>query len=453
LLSCTPAKHCHLDPVPTWLVKRSTEVLAPVFVAMCNSSLRSGKFPDSQKHAVVCPRLKKPTLDPDDVNSYRPISNLSFASKLVERVVASRFTAHAEYNKLFPVRQSAYRRHHSTESAVVSVMNDIIRAIDDGDVVAMVLLDLSAAFDTVDHKTLIDVLQHRFGITDISLTWFNSYLTNRTQLVSVNDIQSAPCQVACSVPQGSVLGPLEFITYTDDVVEIFRRNSVRHHLFADDKQVYTATTISNINSTRQRLCSCINDARDWCARRRLQLQPTKTELVWFGSRASLTKMSTVDLSLTVGDDVITPTAVVRDLGVYLDAALTMKQHVNRTASSCFFHIRRLRQIRRSVGPEITQRLVLAFIISRLDYCNAALAGLPQTTMQPLQRAQNAAARLITGIKQRNHITPAMKQLHWLPINCRIKYKLCLIMHLILTKQSPDYMKELVSPTAERATRT
>ena len=95
------------------------------------------------------------------------------------------------------------------------------------------------------------------------------------------------------MPQGPVLGPLEFIAYTDDVVEIFRRNSVCHHLFADYKQVYTATTISNINSARQRLSSCITEARDWCARRRLQLQPSKTELVWFGSRASLLKMSTV----------------------------------------------------------------------------------------------------------------------------------------------------------------
>ncbi len=164
-------------------------------------------------------------------------------------------------------------------------------------------------------------------------------------------------------------------------------------------------------------------------------------------------MSALDLSLKVGDDVITPALAVRDLGVYLDAELTMRQHVNRTASSCFFHIRRLRQIRRSVGPEVTKRLVSAFILSRLDYCNAALAGLPQTTTQPLQRAQNAAARLITGIRQRDHITPAMKQLHWLPINFRIQYKLCLLMHLIITRQCPDYMKELVTLTADGATRT
>ena len=115
------------------------------------------------------PRLKKPTLDADDANSYRPIFNLRFVSKLVERAVATRLVKHAENNKLFPNRQSAYRRHHSTETAVVCVMNDIIRSIDRGEITALVLLDLSAAFDTVDHPTLIDVLHRRFAIDGVPL--------------------------------------------------------------------------------------------------------------------------------------------------------------------------------------------------------------------------------------------------------------------------------------------
>ena len=452
LLSRAPAKHCQLDPAPTWLVKRLATVLAPVLGLMCNASLQSGTFPDAHKHAVVFPRLKKPTLDADDVNSYRPISNLSFVSKLVERAVAVRYTNHVEHHRLFPTRQSAYRRHHSTETAIVSVMDDIIRSIDEGKVTALVLLDLSAAFDTVDHGTLLDVLHRRFAVTDTPLEWFGSYLTGRTQSVSVNGVRSAPGAVNCSMPQGSSLGPLGFISYTDDVVVVFDHNDVRHHLFADDKQVYTSTKIADIDDARQRLASSIAGVREWCASRRLQLNAGKTELVWFGSRANLRKMSAIDLSLSVAGDVIEPVTVVRDLGVYLDAELTMKQHVNRITSSCFFHLRRLRQLRRSVGPEVTKRLVSSFVLSRLDYCNAALAGLPQSTTWPLQRVQNAAARLITNPGARDHITPAMKQLHWLPIHMRIKYKLCLMMHFIFTKPCPDYMLELASLTSVGATR-
>lgn len=452
LLSRSPAKHCQLDPIPTWLVKRVATTLAPIFSLMCNASLQSGIFPDSHKHAVVFPRLKKPSLDPDDSNSYRPISNLSFISKLIERVVANRYIDHAELNKLFPVKQSAYRRHHSTESAVLSVMNDVIRSIDEGKVVPLVLLDLSAAFDTVDHEILLEVLHNRFSVSDIPLSWFQSYLTGRTQSISVNGVESARSAVTCSVPQGSVLGSIQFISYTEDVVDVFRSNSVLHHLFADDKQLYSATTIADIDATRERLVRCILDVRNWCASRRLQLNAQKTELMWFGSATNLKKMSTSNLTLSVGSDVITPVKVVRDLGVHLDAELTLKHHVNLVTRSCFFQLRRIRQIRRLAGPDVTKRLVSAFILSRLDYCNAALAGLPQTTLRPLQRVQNAAARLVSNLRQYDHLTPAMKDLHWLPVNLRIKYKLCVMMHLIHTHQCPEYMKEMVSLTASSTMR-
>jgi len=352
---------------------------------------------------------------------------------------------HVESNKLLPSRQSAYRRHHSTEAAVVSLMNDIILAIDAGEVSALVLLDLSAAFDTVDHATLLDVLHHRFAMTGVPLTWFKSYLTNRSQAYSVGGIQSKKISVDCSVPQGSVLGPLEFISYTEDVVELFKRHSLIHHLFADDKQLLAPTKVSDTDITRLRLSQCITDVR-------LQLNASKTELIWFGSHAKLGKLSNVDLTLSVDNDVIKPVALVRDLGVFHDSELTMKQHVSHTPSSCFFHLRRLRQIRRVVGPDVTKKLVTSFILSRLDYCNAALAGLPHKTIRPLQRVQNAAARLISGTGHQEQITPVLKQLHWLPVKLSITYKLCLMMHLVHTKQSPEYMQEIVTLTADSASR-
>jgi len=181
LLSWTPTKHCSFDPEPPWLVKCASDALAPVLREICNASLQSGDLPETQKSVLVFPRLKKPTLDAKDANSYRPISNSSVTSKFVERVVATRFTAHAERLRLFPSNQSAYRRHDNMETAVVSVRNDIIRVIDRGEFTALVLLDLSTAFDTVDHCTLLNVLHRRFVVEGIALLWFNSYLTNRSQ--------------------------------------------------------------------------------------------------------------------------------------------------------------------------------------------------------------------------------------------------------------------------------
>ena len=213
-----PAKHCSLDPAPILLVKRLMPLLAGTLAEMVNMSLREGIFPNALKHAIVRPRLKKPSLDPDDVNSYRPISNLSFVSKIVERVVVSRFGEHVETQHLLPDRQSAYKATYSTETAVIAVHDSIVRTIDSGDVCALVLLDLSSAFDTVDHETLMRVLQQRFGVEGPALTWFGSYLSDRTQLAFYhNTQQSGPYRVDCSVPQGSVLGPKEFIAYTEEL--------------------------------------------------------------------------------------------------------------------------------------------------------------------------------------------------------------------------------------------
>ena len=141
-------------------------------------------------------------------------------------------------------------------------MNDIIRATVRGEVTALVLLDLSAAFDTVDHSMLLDVLHRRFAVDGIPLLWFNSYLTNRSQSFSVDGVRSKSICVGCSVPQGSVLGPLEFISYTADVADVFTRNLVSHHLFADDMQLCRSGRISEIGNIRCQLCRCVTDIRD-----------------------------------------------------------------------------------------------------------------------------------------------------------------------------------------------
>ena len=151
LLSKAPTKHCQLDPVPTGLVKQCAVQFAPILAALCNASIHAGGLPLAEKHALVTARLKKSTLDPADVNSYRPISQLSFVSKMVERAIAKRFVQHCDQNSLLPAKQSAYLRHHSTETAVLIVHNDIVHAVDRGQLVPLVLLDLSSAFDMVDH--------------------------------------------------------------------------------------------------------------------------------------------------------------------------------------------------------------------------------------------------------------------------------------------------------------
>ena len=197
------------------------------------------------------------------------------------------------------------------------------------------------------------------------------------------------------------------------------------------------------------LSRCASDIDHWCRSRRLQLNASNTEAIWFGSKSNLTKLGTANISVQVGSATIQPSAVVRDLGLHLDSELSMKQHVAKVAAVCFYHLRRLRQIRRRVGAEATIRLVLAVVISRLDYCNSVLASVPLATLEPLQRVQNAAARLIFELSPREHITPSLLQLHWLPVSWRIQFKLCSIMHSVHTGRCPAYLTNIVHPVTAR----
>jgi len=177
-------------------------------------------------------------------------------------------------------------------------------------------------------------------------------------------------------------------------------------------------------------------------------------VIWFRSRAALKKLKPEQRAFQFGSSTIQSSAAVRDLGVQLDAELSMKQHINKTVAVCYFHLRRLRQIRRRVSSEVTTRLVQAFILSRLDYCNSVLAALPESTIRPLQHVQNAAARLIFGLRTSDHITESLIQLHWLPIRWRIQYKLCLMMQSIYrySDRSPAYLAYMVQPASTRSTR-
>jgi hypothetical protein len=336
---------------------------------------------------------------------------------------------------------------------VVKVYNDIIRAADMGKVTALVLLDLSAAFDTVDHEHLLTVLAQRFAITGTALDWFHDYLSDRSYTVQTSSSNSPVIPVSCGVPQGSVLGPVLFIAYTEDVENICKNNDIDHHLYADDKQLYNATHPGEFRTALDRLSHCVSEICSWCASRRLQLNASKTELAFFGTPASLKKLSTVDCSFNACGTIIPPSTVVRDLGVLLDSQLSLKQHINDVARICYFHLRRFRKVLRYVGRELGQQLISAFILTKLDYCNSVLAGLPKTSIAVLQHVQNAAARTLLSLHPCCPIKAALQQLHWLPVEHRIQFKLCCMMHQAHTGHAPEYIKLLLQSCAKHNTRS
>jgi hypothetical protein len=196
-------RSCELDPLPPFIIIDILDDLAPFFLYLFNRSLAEGCIPASQKRALVFPSLKKTNLDPNDCKNYRPISNLSFLSKTLERLVSIQILPYLESSGLLPSHQSGFRAFHSTETALLSMLADIYSAIDKAQVTLLALFDVSSAFDMVDHNILLQRLESSYGLKGVPLLWLQSYLSGRTQMVISGNSRSNWVPVLLGVPQGS----------------------------------------------------------------------------------------------------------------------------------------------------------------------------------------------------------------------------------------------------------
>ncbi|PFX29714.1 putative RNA-directed DNA polymerase from transposon X-element [Stylophora pistillata] len=445
IISTSSNASCSLDPIPTWLVKSCLDVLAPSITRMVNLSIRHAYVPDDWKTAIVKPLLKKPGLELTYKN-FRPVSNLTFISKIVEKAVLSQLFKHCEYNAPLPKLQSGFRRFHSTETALLKVQSDILMSMDHQEITLLVLLDLSAAFDTIDHQILLNVLESDFGIIGSAHKWFASYLSGRKQRVLINDRTSDDFHLNCGVPQGSCMGPILFILYISRLYHVIANHLPSAHGYADDTQLYLSFRPNDISSQDHAIAAleaCISDVRSWLIYNRLLINDSKTEFLVVGSRHQLSKIA-ID-SITVGNSTIQPLNSVRNLGSWFDSNMSMSIHIGKICSKAFHGLYKIRQIRKFLSPESTKTLVHAFVTSHLDYCNSLLFGVPKYQTERLQKVLNAAARLIFRIPKFHHISSALYNLHWLPVAYRVHFKLLLLIYKALNNQGPLYIKEYLQP--------
>ena len=440
----SPSKSCELDPMPTWLLKKCIGGILPIIVRLVNTSLRSGRFPDSFKEAVIRPILKKPNLNTDELKNYRPVSNLQFVSKIIEKTVMARLEEHIVDNNLHDPSQSAYKKCHSTETALLKIHNDILASLDNKHCIILASLDLSAAFDTVDHTILLHRLQNDFGIEGKALQWFTSFITGRTQRVCIDGNSSDLHQLICGVPQGSVLGARMYTMYTQMLANVIRKHDVQHHSYADDTQVYVRCEDNEDarSAAIVKLQSCISDICEWMRANALKLNETKTECIVFSRNKDPTS-----ITVTVGTQSLDSQHTVKILGVTFDNNMTFENHVSNICRSIHMNIRKIRRIRKYLTYEAVKTLVQCTVTVRLDYCNSLYCGLPLKTIKKLQLAQNAAARLIAKISPRESISHILIDLHWLPVTKRCQYKLMVLTYkLYMALHQFTYVTCLIGTT-------
>lgn len=431
-LKCSPE-----DPVPVDLLSPNIDVFIPFWVEIVNLSLELGDM-DGMISAVVIPLIKELSsiIDTENFKNYRPVSNLLLVSKIVERVVQRRLEKHMIKNNLQSIKNYGYMKNHSTELLLLKVVDDLFDAFDKNLPSVVILLDLSAAFDTVDHEKLLKILETEIGIRGTALKWFRSFLTNRTQKIKIGDTYSDVIDLLFGVPQGSVLGPILFKIYIRSLYEYIKPTNFEIEGFADDHQLYKPFMIKmQRKALGQDINECLQHISLWMNEYFLRLNQTKTKILVIAP-------PTVQREIFIRGVFLEGTCIrfvdsAKNLGVILDDILSFENQVNKVVKSSYALIKKLHQVKGYLSEDELKELGCSYILTNLDYCNSLYYGMNSHLINKLQRVQNCAARLIS--KKRipaGKMDDKLMEFHWLKVKHRIIYKQMLIVHNCLHLNAP-----------------
>ncbi len=410
-----------------------------------NLSIRTKAFPEEWKAAQVTAIYKDGKRD--EPSNYRPISVLPTCSKLLERVIHTQLYAFLKASGLLSKAQSGFRAGHSTVTCMIDFLHAIYQGIDNGETSGVLFLDLRKAFDTVDHYILLRKLRS-IGLKESAVTWFRSYLTNRMQSVKYNGEVSDPLPITCGVPQGSILGPLLFIIYVNDMPDAFVGPKL--NLYADD------TAISVRSSDPQQLQLLlqvqINTAADWLQRNRLSLNVSKTKIMVFGTSTMVNRA--MDIEVMYGQDSIELVDRFKYLGMILDNTLSFKYHVDYVCRKIIPRLKMLSKMRSIANESICLYLYKTLMLPLFDYGDVIYDCIFQQDSEKLQKLQNAALRIIY---KKPHDTPIV-ELHRLGKIYRLEdrrhYHVCHQTYKCLNDLAPKHLgAEFIRPDAVHSIQT
>ena len=426
-------KSTGLDGIPSKFVRDSASIIACPLTHIINLSLVQGVVPDDLKSARVVPLFKKN--DKTEVGNYRPVSILCILSKIFERVVYDQVDLYLNDKNLLYKFQSGFRKRFSTDTCLIHLSDYIKFEMDKGHFVGMILLDLQKAFDTVDHSILLMKLEG-LGLGQDILRWFRSYLSERKQLVDVAGTFSQPCNITCGVPQGSILGPLLFLIYVNDMSAVVKNKLL---LYADDSAIMVSG--KNISCIEKYLTEDLEMVSHWLVDNKLSLHLGKTESIIFGSKQKLKSKS--ELSVTCNGQVINSTDSVKYLGATLDQSLTGEYMAKSIIQKANARLKFLYRKRAYLTAHTKRLLVSALIQCHFDYaCSFWFHGLTKFWKDKLQVTQNKLVRFVLDLDYRSHIdNKHFISLDWLPVSKRVEQITLCHVFKIKNDLCPDYMSQ------------
>ena len=431
-----------LDEVPILAVRRCFAVIGPLLLHIINTSIASGIFPEMWKVACVLPLHKAG--DRNLAQNYRPISLLPVMSKIAERVVCTQLSNYLTKNNLQSNHQYAYRCGHSTEDAVLDAISWATNEIDKGQLASVTTIDLSKAFDSVDH----DVLLMKLAWYGIPSHWFRSYLSGRGQMVR-GGCEIRP--VRFGVPQGSILGPILFSVVVADLPCFLSHG----HLvcYADDTQLLDSSPpdSDSLLQLKIRLQKTLTSVHNWFKTNSLKMNASKTDFILLGTKSTLRKANKFTFSFC--NNSFESSNTIRMLGVTVDQLLSWDQHISVVVRRCYCILLSLNRFRRHFSTEALITIIRAHVFSQILYCLPLWGGASQQQLYRIQKVINFAARVVTGVKRRDHITPALNSLHWSRIGQLVEERDCLkVYHALHDDNAPAAMQSLFTRRSEVATR-
>ena len=439
-INCSPE-----DPIPVSLLKPNADLFIPIWVDIVNLSLSQGNM-DCLTNAVLLPLIKEldSLIDADVLKNYRPVSNLVFLRKLIERVVVIRIESHMVERNLHSNKQYGYKKDHSTEVLLVKIVDELLMECDNKNPTLLLLLDLSAAFDTVDQNKLLEILHHEIGIRGKACEWFTSYLTIRSQRVKIENSYSSIDMLQFGVPQGSVLGPVLFNIYTRSFYRCVESEGFKVEGFADDHQLRKPfSPLFQVGTLGKNIEKCFGAIKTWMDEFFLRLNSSKTKILIM---CPISMKPDLHIKGTfINGKCARFVDSAKNLGILLDSDLSFYGQIRKVTSSCFNTIRKISRIKKFLTKDQLKTLACSLILSKLDYCNALYYGINSQLLIKLQSVQNCAARLVFKKQryERVSVTDIRKELHWLKIKDRITFMMLLIMHKCITGTAHHDVKVMI----------